>query len=427
MKNNKRALVPKITEADMAAVKSFHRHDGTITLHDGSNGMRVLRTRDAMETPRSMLSDYLDNPLPVENLFFPINGRRDGRPTSANVNRLNSVFADIDYTHHRAPDADLIGRQIACFGMLVAEHVFPQPTYIVRSGQGFWLHYLLREPDSDRSVVRCPETTEQWREAGRALRERLADRGFPADPSAKNLTQFCRVPNSINTESGSRVVYTANYGIDGQPLLNTLAGVLAALGVTAMPRPLAPSSVAARSKPRSGVRVPNRGAGLTNLIARRERDFDRVVALRGGAVRRGARNNFARALSSLLSGDPARAEKVRRFCKEKCRPALPNYEIRYLLKNRYKLTDRGIADLWHLTPGENSQLEADYYAVRGHRPRFANQRSIGKTRRELIQDEYGARGAVRVVQRALADEQGIVASLDTVGREMKHNVPPARG
>jgi hypothetical protein len=411
----------------MAAVKSFHRHDGTITLHDGSNGMRVLRTRDAMETPRSMLSDYLDNPLPVENLFFPINGRRDGRPTSANVNRLNSVFADIDYAHDRAPDANLIEREIARFGVQVALKVFPMPSYIVRSGRGVWLHYLLREPDSDRSVVRCPETTEQWREAGSALRERLAAKRFPVDSGAKSLTQFCRVPHSINTDSRSRVLYTANCGIDGRPLLNTLDEVLAALGVKAVPRPhFAPSAVATRSA-RSGIRVPNRGIGQANLIARRERDFDRVVALRGGAVRRGARNNFARALSSLLSGDPARAEKVRRFCKEKCRPALPNYEIRYLLKNRYKLTDRGIADLWHLTPGENSQLEADYYAVRGHRPRFANQRSIGKTRRELIQDEYGARGAVRVVQRALADEQGIVASLDTVGREMKHNVPPARG
>jgi len=286
----------------------------------------------------------------------------------------------------------------------------------------------LREPDSDRSVVRSPETAEQWREAGRPLRERLADSGFPIDSGAKSLTQFCRVPNSINTKSGARVVYTANYGINGQPLLNTLDEVLAALGVKAVPRPHLAPSVAIRSA-RSGVRVrvPNRGTGLTNLIARRERDFDCVVALRGGAVRRGARNNFACALSSLLSGDPARAEKVRKFCKEKCRPALPNYEIRYLLKNRYKLTDRGIADLWHLTPGENSQLEADYYAVRGRRPPFANQHSIGKTRRELIQDEYGARGAVRVVQRALATEQGVVASLDTVGREMKHNVPPARG
>jgi hypothetical protein len=363
-KNRRGALrgpLAGFTEADMATVKSFHRGDGIITLHDGSNGMRVLRTRDAMETPRSMLSDYLDEPLPIENLYFPINGRHERRPISENISRLNSVFADIDYTHDAAPDADRIEREIARFGMLVAEHVFPPPTYIVRSGQGVWLHYLLREPDSDRSVVRCPETAERWTEAERALLERLADNGFPADPAARMLTQLCRVPNSINTDSGSRVAYTANYGINGQPLLNTLTEVLAALGVT-QPRWHSFTQTPARAeRDPDRPRVPNRKAGRIKVRANRERQFWLAVKMRGNEIRRPDRDRFAFVYCAILYGDPERAKKVRTFCKLTCRPALTDSEIgsALLKKPIYKITNRKIAERLNLTHAERTRLEID--------------------------------------------------------------------
>jgi hypothetical protein len=194
----------------------------------------------------------------------------------------------------------------------------------------------------------------------RALGERLAANGFPIDPGARNLTQLCRVPNSINTKSGSRVLYTANYGINGLPLLNTLDVVLAALGVTQPRWHSFTQTPPGANRPRSGVRVPNRKAGQTKVIANRERRFWLVVGMRGNEIRQPHRDRFAFVFSAILYGDLARDKKVWKFCKETCRPALTNSEIKSLLKPlKYKITNRQIADRLNLTHAERTRLEID--------------------------------------------------------------------
>jgi hypothetical protein len=423
-----RAVLAGITQKTLPVLKAFHRHGGFTTVERLETGGRIYAGRlDDLEI-RSLPPSVSE---PRRDVYFSINGLRSCWRTGALVSHLNAIYVDIDFHEASDPDSE-IGQAIQRFNSLVNAGTFPPPSVVAQSGRGFWIHYLLRQPGTDRSVLATRETRQMWDSLQGRLSHLFEANGLRPDPNSRDASRLTRIPDSLNSKSGTGVFYEICGMPDGRPRMHTMSELDGWL-----PRVSAPvGSLAAVaqfvSPARRNVRTPNRRNGLLAVIEYRLRDFDRVRQMRGGKFKQGDRNAAAYIYSGLLRADPARPGKVRHFGKWLCSPKLSDSEINAALKQTapwdgntgkrgWRITNITIARMLNFTPGELSGLDGDYTTVRAPRPRFANQRFIAKVRQELIQARYGLRGTVREVQRALRDEQGIVASRGTVAAGMKHS------
>jgi len=119
-----------------------------------------------------------------------------------NVVWLECTFADLDCYKADPPIAPSLA--VAEVQRLVAEGALPQPTLHALSGRGAYvLWYLEGEPG--KPVRRTRDTERLWVQVQQRIQEVLAD--LNPDPQAKSLSQTLRIPGSVNTKSGRRVLY----------------------------------------------------------------------------------------------------------------------------------------------------------------------------------------------------------------------------
>lgn len=370
-RNNNAALQAPLTgisEDDLATIKIVHRHPDLLTIEQppSTEGGKWSR----MATRVADLNISAPPSAPMVDTYFSMHGLRVGFRKGALVSYLNSVYADVDF--HTDPDPvakteDEIGR----FRSLAVRGAFPFPSIVVRSGRGAWFHFLVREDGSDRSVPNVFPALQLWQRLQRRFAYLLAENGFVSDPNARtNAAQLTRLPGSLNSGASGRVVrYDVTYE-NGGPIaytMNDLARLmqLPNTAVTTVSRfTAAPVSTQQPSRPATtGVKVTNRRAGRDALIARHERQFWLVVGMHGGVVRDGSRGSFALCFNSLLYGDRDREEKVLKFCREVCRPAMTDGRITSLLNSNkgrpYILTDAEIWERLELTQAEKIRLDID--------------------------------------------------------------------
>ena len=332
-----------ITEDHLVTIKDvIHRHPDFTTIE-----------QRAPQTPSGWARRYkgkvadlnISAPLsaPMVDAYLSINGLKGPWRNNANVSYLNSIFADVDF--HTDPNPAVTTEDaIFRFMKRVISGVFPFPSIIIRSGRGFWLHFLLREDGSDRSVPNVFPALELWQRLQNHFAYLLTQNGFVPDPN-RDEARLTRVPGSLNSDAGNTpAIYSVNYRESGpimytMPELARLMHLPAATAPTVSRFTAAPVSAQQQSlQPRTGVRVPNRRKGPLATAARRERHFWLVVGMRGGIIREsapeGGRDDFAFCLNTILRGDPAREEKVIKFCRETCSPPMTAGAIRSLLKKR---------------------------------------------------------------------------------------------
>jgi hypothetical protein len=336
------APVPGIGQADLDAINALHRHPGFAPIEQPpptEGGKRLWLYKGKVADLN--ISDPLSAPL--SDAYLPINGLTKGWRNNRLVGYLNSVFADVDFhtdPNPRVKAEEAIGR----FRVLAAKGDVPYPSIVVRSGRGAWFHYLIREDSSDRSVVRTLATLELWQQLQNRFAYLLTENGFVPDPQARTLSNLIRLPGSLNSSAGgASVLYDVTYR-DGGPIAYTmdeLARLMHLPAVTVAPVSHWHATAYSPRAPSTGVKMPNRRACRDALIERRERGFWLVVGTtHGGIIKDGDRGAFAFALNSILYGDRDREEKVLKFCKETCRPALTDDRIISLLKGADKLTGR---------------------------------------------------------------------------------------
>jgi hypothetical protein len=393
------------------AVAALHRHIGYVTVHDGNRRMRVVGKfkPDAIAD----LAGYLG----AEEHFIPVNGLLVPDRRQRNVGWLNSLYADFDFHDGPLPDAREIELVINRLERVLIENWLPKPSAIVRSGRGFWTHWFLREPSSDRSVAATLGATERWARAAKSLKRWLAAQGFPVDGSVgENREGLTRLPDSINAKSGTRVLYTINYG-GGGSLLYTLDEIEAAFPALAVAEEPAREEYASYTEYEVAAvpqdRVAGRRAGWDALVARRKNDIRQLVALRGDSVKAGTRHCHAVILAALLSGKSDRQGVVVRFGKNMCDPPMTDAEIRRAVARAQrirKLKNVTIGRWLKITPGENTWLAGDYVTARPARAACKNQRLVREARREKISLHLlgNESRSTRAIARALGLSRGAV-------------------
>jgi hypothetical protein len=132
------------------------------------------------------------------------------------VRTLNAVYVDLDC--HRVgiePEAALqnVWDEV-CEGRL------PQPSATVKSGQGVYVLWLLRDDTSDTPPAATALSIENHGTVCTTIVDRLKHLG--ADDSPTDAARVFRVPESLNLESGNRVEWNFCRDIDGSIFTHSL-------------------------------------------------------------------------------------------------------------------------------------------------------------------------------------------------------------
>lgn len=113
---------------------------------------------------------------------------------------LNAIFVDFDF-HGDTPTREK--EMLAAFEAKRAELAMPEPNIIMLSGRGIWGLWLIAEQNGDLGVRAWPLALDNWLNVQSAL---VHSFGQQADVMAKDAARITRVPGSINSRSGTRVL-----------------------------------------------------------------------------------------------------------------------------------------------------------------------------------------------------------------------------
>ncbi len=302
------------------ALRQFHRgEDSYVTLHRKP-------TEDSFQNLGAFSPYELETIFPdmreelSRDSFFSINsyGIPLSRGKSHCLRYLNAVYADFDCYQIPAPEA--LGKLVQA----MAENVVPPASIFGISGRGVWAFWLLRDVDDPDIPQRAfPEKRLLYAKVQRALHDRLK-KNLPElrpDGAALDLVRITRVPYSVNSKSGEKVLHFQSLTEDGRPRLYTLNELRDVLYI-------------AERKPqakilRFGKRVPARLAGWVASWKKRLQWFEKLRDLRGGFAE-GQRNSAVYIFSILLRklGLPEAEIYVRvTELGSQCRPPLPEAEV----------------------------------------------------------------------------------------------------
>lgn len=416
----------QLSDNTIAHVLAIHRHDVFITFNQGPKFRQVGAYRPSeLGSMFPVIRDQL-----VEDSYYSVNGFRKPWRRGYLVSHLTAVFVDIDF--HDDPSPQKTEMAIAAIVVLAAKGSIPHPSIIVRSGRGFWLFWLLRERDSGGAVERSDNTQAAWFRLQHAIRDSLKDHGLPVDCASQDLARLTRLPGSINTKTGAKVTYTVNLDATGKPIAYTLDELSGALHVE-LKNPvfpdasrrlrIVPDGRPANEASRSGKQL-RASTGWRALNDRRLRDFETLVALRGG-IREGMRAHGALIFATTLRGFPdyERERRVREFGRMYCDPPLSDADIDFAIKSAtrpraYRFRDRSIGERLAITDAENALLEGDYLGTA--MPQSTTRRDRAKERRELISQicaRAGSVPALRTIKGRLA-AAGLDASPETIRADL---------
>ena len=409
--------------------------------------------------------------LLLEDSYFTLNGQRRparwhntlglvdrrgvklhaGERSIANTRFLTCCWADLDVRDESPFDA--VSR---AYG-LVAAGQLPLWSVTLFSGRGVWLIWLLAEAGTEhqrvvtstgevstgRPVELNPERARYFREIMRAIGRVCATAQLHPDPNATDLARVARIPGSVNSNSGTPVMYQATRrASDDSVICYTMQQLGGLLKVA--DRGAARAMRARRAVPPE-IRAMKQRARLIGLQQRRDR-LVRLIGMRGG-VAEGERTNtlmifgvLERYLVDTGEGAwrnrPELLRSLRAFNSEHCHPPLKDAEIRgihsQLLRSRpefntgvgssWSITDATIAERLKITSTERDLLSGGRYAGQRDDPPATTPRMLANHRRETIRQLIVSRGgevppAVVIVD--LLNARGIEAKRWTVLNDLR--------
>lgn len=184
---------------------------------------------------------------------------------------LNALYVDLDV--YKEPHFSLPRHEIArLLGLHLAATGLPDPSYIVDSGRGFYVVYLI-DPCPARALPR-------WTAAQRCLVDLL--KPFGADAACVDAARVLRLPGTVNPRARAVVTVVegtgVRYGIDG-----LADAIFRACG--------RPTRTQLRER-KAGTASPGTGRGLhpRDRFAAVLRDLESIRAAWGGSIPEGIRN-----------------------------------------------------------------------------------------------------------------------------------------
>jgi hypothetical protein len=281
---------------------------------------------------------------------------------SADLRWLNAVAVDLDPGHD--------DRQFA-FESLVGPFVrrldlsgLPQPNFVVSSGRGMWVLWLIREhSDASKPVRAFADKREICQRVNQALARQFADLG--ADVTATDPARVMRVPNSINSNAAPEKSVVRFYCWSNS--VHTLPELAALLGVVAHKQRLPGERGGHKdeAKVRAGLmrwRAPLEG--LRNLWEMR------------GQFTKGTRHDAVWVYALLLRKNRFSDTEIFRQCMrlaESCRPILTAEHVKRCVSSGTKaslrpfhrsLSNAAIARLLRITGEERVALPKWFKPVR---------------------------------------------------------------
>ncbi len=328
----------------------FHRaEDSFLTLHrtigEDFKNLGAFSPGELEEIFPQMRSDL------EKDSYFSINayGLPLKRGRSHHLRYLNAAYCDLDCYGVDAGEA--LGKTVEA----MAKDIVPPASIFGLSGRGVWLFWLLRDiADPDIPQRAFPEKRLLYAKVQRALHNRLKKYlpELKPDGAALDLVRVTRVPYSVNSKSGKKVLHFASLTESGELRTYTLNELRDFLYI--------PEQKQQAKLLRFERRVPNRLAGWVASWQKRLNWFETLRDLRGGFVE-GCRNSAAYCYANLLrKSGLAETEIFARVSElgNECTPALSRVEVlkavvsTQVLSPRIYISTAGMTAMLHATPEE---------------------------------------------------------------------------
>jgi hypothetical protein len=249
------------------------------------------------------------------------------RRTESDLRALNAVYVDLDVGRlplleaQGNPDQWQTDRDVDCRVMKLADAgVIPQPSMTALSGRGVYVFWFLRdEENADLPPAGFKRNVITYKAINRALQTKLGD--CAPDAAAVDAARGLRVPWSIHSATGNRVVYRPQLDEGGEVFTYTLSDLAERLGIE-------------QAKPSGGIHVVHNPKGERSAAGRkgrlalnrqRKRDIE-VIAKRVGihqGKRRRVITHYAEC-HKVLGIEAWKAEDACKALAKKCRPKYPN-------------------------------------------------------------------------------------------------------
>lgn len=182
-----------------------------------------------------------------EDLWFGLNACTQGKRNTghklrhplrklAQIKHLNAVCIDLDVGRPDGPPEAQMSQQEALQAVYdaVIDGIIPMPTFYVYSGRGLYIVWMLHDKNDPSKK---PETTDETRASYGKVSEKLTAMfsHLAADKANNNATRLLRVPGSINTKNGQRVMWHIWPNEAGQLASYSLEELAEGLGIQAQP------------------------------------------------------------------------------------------------------------------------------------------------------------------------------------------------
>jgi hypothetical protein len=124
-----------------------------------------------------------------EEVFFGVATRAGTDGSKEGALETRALWADLDLKNFQGGEAEALE---------VVKAFPPKPSFVVKSGHGWHLYWLLRKP-----VAASPELEAYLKGIAKALR---------ADPACAEISRVMRLPHSFNRKGGKEILVTFQEG-----------------------------------------------------------------------------------------------------------------------------------------------------------------------------------------------------------------------
>ena len=357
------------TSSGKCGIQQLHREsDGYVTFHridrddgDRFHNLAAIRASD-LDRVFPEFIEYLsrDSFFSVNAFKFPSNyrstihpGLKKPRRTCDNLRWLTSCFVDLDVYKNGKTFSEVFAQIIE----MQESGDIPPATWIVNSGRGLWLLWMLHDkknPNQPQSAFF--EKRMIWNKIQSAIFQRLAKLG--ADANSKDGSRVTRIPGSMNTKAERRVSYWTQHDDQGQRFSYTMDQLAEAFNVkTSKGQKQALALVTQLDEEQR----QKKKRGWIALQNKRMKMFTALWTYRDG-FREGCRNNAALIYAWLLFKSGRERQEVLSAVTgmaKDCKPQLKPHAVRGAVNQARKYSkfkDQTISDWLEITTAESEML-----------------------------------------------------------------------